>query len=365
MKTILIAHNYSEISFAAMSFHLANYLAEKGNIVVFISHQPYFKNEKVVEFKNGKLFIISWSSQKRPTGFKDVFWFYRIYKKHKPDVVIGHFVGSNIAILLSKLLSYGKVKTFEYYHTLSAQILTDIKINSFRQKVLFLRKKCFYNFFCDTIICPSDMAKEDLKLYYGLDHGFVVLNPMIDRHLQKNIFKNDKININFLGRIDESKGILELIEAFKIYIDKFPNTKIVLNIAGNGSLLGRVIENIANYHSITFIGSLPYNKIDNYLNAGIFTIIPSKFDNLPTVGLESIMNQTPLLISNNTGLTKYLTDNYDCYKFDFTVNDIVLMFEKVEMNIENAANMGLNARMTFLENFSIEKYCETIKKLVS
>ena len=59
MKTIVIAHNYSEISFAAMSYHFAHYFANLGHRVVFISHNPYFSEKQIfkvlknlnVEFK--------------------------------------------------------------------------------------------------------------------------------------------------------------------------------------------------------------------------------------------------------------------------------------------------------------------------
>jgi hypothetical protein len=36
MKTILIAHNYSEVSFSVMSYQLAHHLANEGHFVVFI-----------------------------------------------------------------------------------------------------------------------------------------------------------------------------------------------------------------------------------------------------------------------------------------------------------------------------------------
>ena len=364
MKTILIAHNYSEISFAAMSFHLANYLAKQGNKVIFISHQPYFLKEQTIDFDHGKLIVTSWSSQKRPTGINDCLWFFKIYQKHKPEIVIGHFVGSNISILLSKILSLGKVKTFEYYHTLSSQLLADIKINSIKQKLFWLRKKIFYSFLCDKIICPSNFAKIDLKNHYGFNKSNVILNPMTDRFFDNSNKNNDKIIINFLGRLDNSKGVLILIEAFKAFKIKFPSSKIQLNIAGSGNLEHEIQELIFAEATIQFLGSLPYNKVDTYLKSGNFTIIPSKFDNLPTVGIESLMNQTPLLISKNTGLTEYLSDGFDCFKFNPTVEDLILMFEKVELNFDNFIAMQQNARTTFLNEFGIEKYCVEMNNLI-
>lgn len=365
MKTIVIAHNYSEISFAAMSYHFANYLASIGNKVIFISHKPYFEVEKTININSGSLIICSWSTQKRPTGIKDFVWYSKIHIKYKPDIIIGHFVGSNITILTSKILSFGKVKTFEYYHTLTKQLLADKPKVTLKQKLLFLRKKIFYNFFCDVLICPSELAEKDLENFFKSKKGLVLLNAMNDRFEKKSKISDDLIVISYLGRLDASKGVLDFIEAFTIYKQEFSNSKIILNIAGSGSQETLIIQKAKNNPAINFLGSLSYDLIDDYLNKSHFVIIPSKFDNLPTVGLEALMNKTPVLISNSTGLSEYLTDDKDSFKFDPNTYAMVSLFKKVENNFQNYEEMSKNARITFLEKFSINNYCESLFKIVS
>ncbi len=66
MKTILIAHNYSETSFSAMSFYFAHHLADSGHKVVFISHKPFFPEKKIIKTEKGEINLFSWSSEKRP-----------------------------------------------------------------------------------------------------------------------------------------------------------------------------------------------------------------------------------------------------------------------------------------------------------
>ena len=364
MKTILVAHNYTKNSFAFMSFHLANDLANNGNRVLFISHEPYFHKKQIIKKGNGEIIICSWPTQSRPTKIKDFVWFINIYLKYKPDTIIAHFVGSNITTIVSKLLSFGKVKTLVYYHTLSSQILIDTNNNNFIQKLLFLRKKTFYHFFCDKLICPSELAKNDLKDYYSNANGFVVLNPIMDRFTGKMDMSNSNIVISFLGRLDLSKGVLDLVAAFKIYIEKFPNSKLILNLAGSGSLQFELTEMIRNTPSICYLGGLIYGKIDEYLNKSHFVIIPSKFDNLPTVGIESMMNQTPLLISNTTGLTEYLTDGKECFKFDSDIESIVAVLKKAEDNFIHYKQMSIDARDIFIRKFSINDYCIKFSELI-
>lgn len=364
MKTIVIAHNYSESSFATMSYNLAHHLAGLGNRVVFISHHPYFSERQIIKKGKGEVIVCSWPTEKRPTSIKDFFWFAKLYLKYKPEIVIGHFVGSNITVSVSKILSFGKVKTIEYYHTLSTQILEDLSKLSLKQRLFFVRKKIFYKLFCDLMICPSELAKKDLKEYYGIKKGFVVLNPMMDRFKIKTVLPLDSILISYLGRLDSSKGVTDLIFAFEAYKMKFKDSKIILNIAGAGSQ-GNIIQALAeNNESINFIGGLQYDKIDAYLNKSHFVIIPSKFDNLPTVGLESMMNQTPLLISNTTGLAHYLTEGKECFKFAPTIDSMVELFDKVEQNFNLQEQLGINARATFNTVFNMNNYCDIFSKII-
>ena len=364
MKTILIAHNYTENSFASMSFNLAHHLAKLGNRVIFISHKPFFKDMKIIKKGKGEVILFSWPSEKRPTSFKDVFWFFKIYLKYKPEVVIGHFVGSNITIAISKLLSFGKVKTLAYYHTLTKQILIDSKNSYIKRELLFFRKKIFYKLFCDSIVCPSKLAKIDLESSFSVTNGIIVLNPISDRFTSKNNNSKDNIVVSYLGRLEASKGVVDLIHAFNIFKNKNKETKIVVNIAGTGSQQAEIEKLTKENNSIKCKGGLRYEEVDLYLNESHFTIIPSKFDALNMVGIESMMNFTPLLISNSTGLSEYLIDGKECFKFDPNLDSIVALFEKVESNFNKHEQMSINARSTFLNLFSMDNYCNEFSKML-
>src|SRR5688572_30240573 len=108
MKTILIAHNYTQNSFAFMSYSLAHFLANKGNKVIFISHKPFFQNSFKEDVSNGELLVYSWPTVNRPTTIKDILWFLKIYRKYRPDTIISHFVNVNITVSVSKMISLGK-----------------------------------------------------------------------------------------------------------------------------------------------------------------------------------------------------------------------------------------------------------------
>lgn len=363
MKTILIAHNYNEDSFAVISFSLAHYLADQGNRIVFISYRPFFAEKETIKKDKGEMIVLSWPSEKRPTTIRDAIWFTKLYFRYKPSIVIGHFVGANISIGISKILSFNKARTFGYYHTLSGQIgLDNQNRTNFKRKFLSFRKGLFYKLFCDRIICPSELAKQDFQKKYSSKKGLVIVNPMKDRFLDKNAIVGNKIIISFLGRFAVSKGVVESIEAFKIYKNKNKRSNIILNIAGSGNLETEIKELIEHESDIFYFGAINYKDVDQYLQNAHFTIIPSKIDALNTVGIESMMNKTPLLLSNTTGLTYYLEDGKECFKFDSTTESMILVFKRVEDNFGKQSQMAIQARATFLSKFSIEKYCFNFSK---
>ena len=363
MKTILIAHNYSKDSFSYMSYELANYLSKNNFKVVFVSHKPYFNEIKSVKNKNGELIITSWSSKKRPSGIKDVFWFLKIYKYHKPDFVIGHFVGANISILISKIYSFGKTKCFIYYHTLSSQIEKDRPSNSFKYSFQKFRKKIFYKLCVDKFICPSELAKKDISESFNINPQStrVILNAIEDRNNTINTCNPNQIS--YLGRLDSSKNVTLLVESFIEFIKQNPTSNLKLNIAGTGSESKKISSICSKHDFLIFKGKISYDKVDDLLSNSSYTIIPSLSDNLPTVGIESLMVGTPIIISDQAGLSNYCSNEKNSIVFSPSKKNLISIFEKISTETYNE-NMRIEARRLFERKFHIETYFKEIKKLI-
>jgi glycosyltransferase involved in cell wall biosynthesis len=350
-----------------MSYSLAHHLAKKGYNVLFISHKPYFNEPLKINDYPGFIHVYSWPTEKRPTGIKDFIWFSRIFLKYKPKTIIAHFVGSNISVSVAKLLSGGHTKTFVYYHTLSSPNFIDSKRGFLKTWLLKLRKRLFYLFFADQIICPSEMAKRDFNIVYENKRKnnkcVVVINPLVDRYICPAPVDYNKISIAFLGRLDLSKGIKELLYGFLRY-EKKNEVKITLHLAGSGNLENFVKTIAAKSNNIFFHGHLKYQDVDNYIRKSHFLIIPSLVDNLPTVGLESLMNGVPLLLSKQTGLAEYITDGEDGFLFDPSETGISEVFEIVVNNISKRETMSVNARKTYLKKFTMKIYFNRITEIL-
>ncbi len=356
-ETILIAHNYRENSFASMSYNLAQHWAKNGHDIVFMSYRPYFEKPIIEKVNNNSIFIYSWYSRNRPTSLDDVLHFIKIFKRHQPKKVIGHFVGANISIFISKILSFGKVVTFDYYHTLSCQQVLDGSISRFKK----FRKYIFYKYFVDYVLPNSRLALKDFKEFYKLDNGVSHLTPLPDRYKNHNIYflEKSKLTLGFIGRIDKSKGIIELLNAFK----QLDSDKFELNVAGHGQLSEIFTQLEWILPNLTFYGEISYDRIDKFIQSCDIIIIPSLSDNLVTVGIEALMNNICLMLSENTGLVDYLEDN-ECVKIKpqtkYIYDKLVQLFNNQQI-IYDTAN---NGRIKYENTFSLSNYYRMMDKIV-
>lgn len=362
--TIFVVHNYTTTSFANMSVCVAHELAQKGHEVVFISHLPRFEAAVGKEKEGSTVTVMSWPFQSRPTGIRNFIWFSKLYFKYRPSVVFAHFVGENISLTVGKLLSLGRTKTIAHYHTLSTQLNMDDPKKGTTKKLLKWRKRLFYKWCCDLVVCPSDKAKEDLLSQYGRLHSAVIPNPMEDRLLPVPARKHQDTVVSFLGRFHDSKGCYLLLEAFREFKKAHPDSGLVLHFAGYGPAAHEIQEQARLHADLRYFGHLPYDQIDQYLSESDFLIIPSLSDNLPTVGLEALMQGKPLLCSKETGLARYLEEAKDAFLFDPERQDLLRVLNKVAQKQYDYAAMSQAARIKFHGSFGMQRYVDQVCALI-
>ncbi len=345
-KRILIAHNFNYDSYMAISISLAKYLVKKGYNVLFISRAPSFKEPMIHEGVE----VIGWPNKKE-RGWKSFWFFVSVHRKFKPDMVISHFGAVSYTMFISWLLR--TPFRVAYYHTLSSMI----KLDSTLFNYYFMKSRSIIYSLVTDIIFVSKYACKDFKFFHPIKKPRfnVIHNGIPDRNaVHKEVTKNNDIkHYNYLGRIDRSKGILDLVEAFIKLHDKIPNIK--LNISGGGKQSDELKQKIKGIDYIEYLGKIPYEKVDNFLQEAYFNIFPSRFDNLPTVVIESLMNGIPVITSNKGGIPEMVTEGYNGFLFGtHDVESINVAIEKTfNLSEEEYHQMKLNARKKFTEEFEI------------
>ena len=124
--------------------------------------------------------------------------------------------------------------------------------------------------------------------------------------------RQEKNYILFVGRIEEAKGLYEVLEAFYAFHKTFPD--IPLKVVGDTPEQGRAYEekckkfiserNLAKH--VYFIGRS--NKVYEYMSRAKMMVVASRFEGFGFITAEAMLNGCPV-IGKNTGGTKEQFDN--------------------------------------------------------
>lgn len=164
----------------------------------------------------------------------------------------------------------------------------------------------------DKIICPSPILVRDLVSYCFVDEQKIHVVPngvdlkrfdetesFDDSLLEKHAIQREAFLL-YMGRLDFSKGIQYLIEAFKIVQNQHPDLKLV--IAGSGDFELQLRKFARNIEGIVFVGYVDSIRIKKFLyDASLAVVLPSLFEVSPMAILEGMANGKPSLATNVGG----------------------------------------------------------------
>lgn len=167
---------------------------------------------------------------------------------------------------------------------------------------------------CDAFIVLAGQLRDDLKRW-GFNQPIYIETTTIGKDLMKDGLirqgqvPENKRSLLYLSRIEKRKGIIELIDAYRLL--KQQDAGYELFIAGNGPDLQSVTEYIAQ-KGLDDIHMLGYvtgeEKVKAFGKASIFCF-PSYFgEGMPVAVLEAMALGLPLASSDVAGLKDILTD---------------------------------------------------------
>ena len=120
--------------------------------------------------------------------------------------------------------------------------------------------------------------------------------------------KTDKVNILFVGRLEERKGFDILVQTIPIIIDKSPN--VVVHICGEGGLLELAKDKLNRFRKrVFFHGYQSRASLDNfYFECDIF-VAPSRYESFGLIYLEAMYFGKPIVACNSGGTPEVVKDN--------------------------------------------------------
>jgi len=220
------------------------------------------------------------------------------------------------------------------------------------------------NWRIDGVICVSNFL---LKFFTDYKKPKIVIPNGIDLNLyrpkkeNKKIKKDKKINILFVGRIEERKGLIYLLKAFKILSQKF--NLLELRVIGDGPLKKECQDFTTKegLKNVYFEGKKEGKEIVSYYqNCDIF-VAPSIFgESFGIVLLEAMACQKPVVAFNIDGYNEILKNEGSL--FLAKNKDIDDLAQKIEILIKDEKlreKMGRWGRKE-AEKYSWEKIAQKV-----
>ena len=323
---------------------LSNKLVEKNEVIIIIT------TDEKVEYsldKSIKLFSLkNFDGNKNPL-VKNIIYLKRLkdyIKEIDPDIILGFLPEPSYRLLILKPFIKSPV-------IISDRNDPKIEYASLKSRTImkFLYKRA------DGFVFQTDEAR-DYFCKKIQDKSIVIANPVDDRFLKTKYVGYKSTEFINVGRLNEQKNQILLIESFKDVIKKYPNYKLL--IYGEGSLkneLSMYIKDNKLNNNVKLCGNV--DDIDNILKDKKGFILSSKYEGMPNalmeamaVGVPCISTDCPCggpreLIKNNiNGLLVKSNDK----------NELVSAMYKIIENDKMCKKIAMSAKKN-MNNYSCDK----------
>lgn len=197
----------------------------------------------------------------------------------------------------------------------------------------------------DYHVVASGFSKKALE-YEGVAADRIFVVPYgIDESRFYNFersYENGKLNLIFIGEVNQRKGIYQICEAAK----KLNNPNVEFNIIGSGYDAQK--ELFAPYEKwVTFHGTAYFEKMKQHLEHNQVLLFPSMGDGFGFVVLEGMAAGMPVIASYNSAGPDVLQDGVNGFLIESCNTDALV--DKIKwflLNMDKIQSMGHNAQKT-------------------
>lgn len=236
---------------------------------------------------------------------------YRVSKNM--DIIVGsmELMPTYLSVLVGKLL---RKKIIGWVHINMDSILDNKnKIIRFLHRNILL--KFFYNKL-DRIVAVSNGAKENISKYLNdknrnkveCIYNPIKINEIKEKAKEELVEKIEKPFIIGIGRLERQKNFILLIKAYRILLDRgIKHSLIILGQGSQKEYLVNEVKKLNMEEKVKFLGfkENPYK----YLNQADVFVQSSIYEGLPTVLIEALVLNIPVVATNCPDGAKEILDN--------------------------------------------------------
>jgi len=203
--------------------------------------------------------------------------------------------------------------------------------------------------------------KEIAVVYTGCDLTRFSFNAEARSLLRRELgIAPESFVLIFIGHLLRTKGIFELVDAFRILCRKYHNTHLVFVGEGQDvqTLVAKVSE-VGIEGQVHFVGRRPHDEISDWLSAADVLVLPSWHEGLPNVVVEAMACERPVVATKVGGIPEAVADG----KSGILVErgDVKALANAIALLAEDPtrrAVMGAAGRQIVEERFTWERNAE-------
>ena len=214
------------------------------------------------------------------------------------------------------------------------------------------------------VISNYNLGYIQAKLNFKSSEKIKLIRNSFNESISSDSPKSNKTNrFLIVTRFVEKKGILEALDIFSMYKDKYEDA--YLDIAGDGPLYDSVVRKIKNLKLdgyVTLHGVLDQKKIAELLQLADAFILLSKIaspnfkdmDGIPTVFFESLYAGKPVITNAVSGIPEIIHDGFNGLFIDDKDKNTIV--NKMRDLISNANASDINKYFKILANYDVTRF---------
>jgi len=206
----------------------------------------------------------------------------------------------------------------------------------------------------NAVTTVSKPVKEELIEYYHANNIKVIFNGVDENKFFPDHDAPKENYILYVGRLSYGKGLFNLIDA----ADKLKNINIKFYLVGDGELKNRINKLIVkkSLQDKVFIrGQMNHDKLVEIYQKALGLIFPSHYEGFPTVVLEAMACELPIVLSNISAHKSILNDNEALFFQKGDVDNLALKIKLLIDDLQLRDKLGHNCREKVIQRYTWEK----------
>jgi len=227
----------------------------------------------------------------------------RLVRKIRPHVVLSTLSSANLAMILGRAWFPSGTRVLLRESSLASVSLKDQHHPRLWE---WLYRRCYKR--ANAVICPSDSIADDLVTHFGVPRAKIarIYNPVDVKAIREmadrggNPFVGDGPHLVAVARLSREKGLDILLAAMPAVLARLHGAQ--LTVLGDGPLWSELRDQADRFNLTQVVHFLGFQRNPwSYLRHADLFVLPSRYEGLPNVLLETLALRTPVVATDCPG----------------------------------------------------------------